>query len=115
MNPSSAPHDLFLDIFDGSPVLKLEPGEVLIHAGATADRVFNVLDGMVMVSRTGSDGRRQILTFLGRDNFVGRTSTNDYSFPVEAVLPTQVPVCPRAPLTTRLATRRPADQRRRQL
>jgi CRP/FNR family transcriptional regulator len=110
MNPSSAPHDLFLDVFNGGPILRLEPGEVLIHAGATADRVFNVLDGMVMVSRTGSDGRRQILSFLVRDNFVGLTSTNDYFFTVEAVLPTQVAVCPRATLTERLANDPKAEQ-----
>jgi CRP/FNR family transcriptional regulator len=110
MNLSPGPHDLFLDIFDGSPVLKLEPSEVLIHAGAPADRVFNVLNGMVMVSRTGSDGRRQILSFLVRDNFVGLTSTNDYFFTVEAVLPTEVAVCPRATLTERLANDPKAEQ-----
>jgi len=110
MNLSPGSHDLFLDIFDGSPVLKLEPDEVLVHAGAPADRVFNVLNGMVMVSRTGSDGRRQILSFLVRDNFVGLTSTNDYFFTVEAVLPTEVAICPRATLTERLANDPKAEQ-----
>jgi len=103
MNLSPGTHDLFLDVFDDATVLKLEPGEVLVYAGARADRVFNILNGMVMVSRTGGDGRRQILSFLVRDNFVGLTSTDDYFFTAEAVMPTEVAVCPRTALTERLA------------
>jgi len=103
MSPSAATHDLFLDIFDDSAVLTLEPGEVLVHAGARADRVFKVLNGMVMVSRTGGDGRRQILSFLVRNSFVGLTSTDDYFFTVEAVMPTEIAVCPRTTLSERLA------------
>ena len=103
MNRPSGPHDLFLDVFDGSPVHTLEPGEVLVHAGTPADRVFNILDGMVRISRTGGDGRRQILSFGVRDHFVGLTSTDDYYFTVEAVTRTRVAVCPRQTLTERLA------------
>jgi CRP/FNR family transcriptional regulator len=103
MNLTPGSHDLFLDVFDDGPVLTLEPGEVLVHAGARADRVFNILNGMVMVSRTGGDGRRQILSFLVRNNFVGLTTTDDYFFTVEAVMPTEVAICPRAALMERLA------------
>ncbi len=104
MNLSPGTHDLFLDIFDEAPVLNLEPGDVLIHAGAPADRVFNIVSGMVMVSRTGGDGRRQILSFLVRNNFVGLTSTDDYFFTVEAVMPTRVAVRSRTMLTARLTS-----------
>lgn len=110
MNPASDTHDLFLDVFDGAPVVTLAPGEVLVHAGARADRVFTILSGMVMVSRTGGDGRRQILSFLVRDNFVGLTSTDDYFFTVEAVMPTTVAVCSRAALAERLASDREAER-----
>jgi len=102
MDLSSNSHDLFLDVFDQAPVINLAPGEVLVNAGTKADRVFNILNGMVMVSRTGGDGRRQILSFLFRDNFVGLTSTDDYFFTVEAVVPTEIVVCSRAALATRL-------------
>jgi len=95
-------HDLFLDIFDAAPVLDLHPGEVLIHAGTKADQVFNILNGMVMAHRTGSDGRRQILSFLVRNNFVGLTSTDDYFFTVEAVVETRVAICSRSALMERL-------------
>jgi len=83
-------YDVFLDIFDGAPTLDLDDGEILINAGAAADRVFNILSGMLMVSRTGGDGRRQVLSFLVRDNFVGLTATEHYFFTVEAVMPTRV-------------------------
>jgi len=110
MNLTPASHDVFLDVFDGATALHLEPGEVLLHAGARADRVFNILSGMIMVSRTGGDGRRQVLSFLVRDNFVGLTSTNDYFFTAEAVTPTVVAGCPRAKLTELLASNSEAER-----
>lgn len=115
MNAASGPHDLFLDIFEGCPVHELEPGEVLIHAGTPADRVFNIVEGMVIISRTGGDGRRQIMSFGVRDHFVGLTSTNDYYFTVEAVVPTRVAVCPRPTLTKRLANDPLAEEAYRQM
>jgi len=104
MDLSSDSHDLFLDVFDGAPVVNLEPGEVLVHAGSRADRVFRILNGMVMISRTGGDGRRQVLSFLVRDNFVGLTSTDDYFFTIEAVMPTEVAVCSRTTLMERVVS-----------
>jgi CRP/FNR family transcriptional regulator len=94
--------DVFLAAFDKAPVRDLQPGELLISAGAPADEVFNILSGMLMVSRTGRDGRRQVLSFLFRDNFVGLTATDRYFFNVEAVTATRVACCSRAAFTTRL-------------
>ncbi|MCC5793796.1 MAG: Crp/Fnr family transcriptional regulator [Chromatiales bacterium] len=94
--------DLFLDVFRDAALLRLEPGEVLISAGAAADQVFNIVSGMLMVSRTGGDGRRQVLSFLFRDNFVGLTATDRYFFSVEAVTPAEVVCCPRRLLDQRL-------------
>jgi len=81
-----------------------------VHAGGPADRVFNILNGMVMVSRTGGDGRRQVLSFLVRDNFLGLTATDDYFFTVEAVTPTAVAICSRAILKQRLANNTEAER-----
>lgn len=102
MNESSPEQDLFLDIFDGAPTRMLAAGEVLIHAGATASHVFNIESGMLMVSRTGGDGRRQVLGFLFRDNFVGLTATDQYFFTVEAVMPSRVTSRPRSILLEHL-------------
>jgi len=104
MVAETAAHDVFLDIFDGGPTQELAPGEVLLHAGARADHVYNIESGMLMVSRTGGDGRRQVLSFLVRDNFVGLTATEHYFFTVEAVTASHVVCCPRRVLTERLAS-----------
>jgi len=103
MNQESVPRDVFLDIFDQAPTRDLAPGEILINAGTTADQVFNIEDGMLMISRTGRDGRRQVLSFLFRDNFVGLTATDHYFFTVQAVTATRVAVISRQTLTERLA------------
>jgi CRP/FNR family transcriptional regulator len=102
--------DVFLDIFDSAPVRALGAGEVLIAAGAPAVEVFNILDGMLMVSRTGRDGRRQVLSFLFRDNFVGLTATDHYFFTVEAVTPARVASCPRHVFSARLASNPDAER-----
>ncbi|MCK6369923.1 MAG: Crp/Fnr family transcriptional regulator [Gammaproteobacteria bacterium] len=104
------PHDVFLDVFDHAPVRNLQPGEVLIAAGSPADHVYNTLSGMLMLTRTGRDGRRQVLSFLFRDNFVGLTSTDHYFFTVEAVTPARVACCTRQAFNARLE-RDPAAER----
>ena len=104
MNHPHAGQDIFLDIFDAAPTRDLDSGQILINAGATADHVFNVLSGMLMVSRTGGDGRRQVLSFLVRDNFVGLTATDNYFFTVEAVMPTRVACLSRRALGEHLAS-----------
>ncbi|MEJ2160577.1 MAG: helix-turn-helix domain-containing protein [Chromatiales bacterium] len=94
--------DIFLDVFDGAPVRSLQPGETLFHAGAAADQVFNIVAGTLMATRIGNDGRRQVLSFLFRDNFVGLTATDSYFFTVEAVTASQVACRPRSMLEQRL-------------
>ncbi|MEO7386068.1 MAG: Crp/Fnr family transcriptional regulator [Gammaproteobacteria bacterium] len=103
MRTLDLPQDAFLDIFDSAPVRDLEPGEVIISAGEPANQVFNILSGVLRVTRTGSDGRRQVLSFLFRDNFVGLTASETYFFSVEAVTAARVTCCPRRQLDERLA------------
>ena len=95
--------DIFLDVFEGAPVRNLSPGETLFHAGAAADQVFNIVSGTLMVSRIGNDGRRQVLSFLFQDNFVGLSATDTYFFTVEAVTAAQIACRPRQVLEARLA------------
>jgi CRP/FNR family transcriptional regulator len=97
------PHtDVFLDAFRDAPSRDLLAGEVLIAAGAPAEHVFNIVSGTLMVSRTGRDGRRQVLNFLFRDNFVGLTATDRYFFTVEAVTAARVAICSRVAFNARL-------------
>ena len=97
------PKDVFLDVFRSAATRELAPGEVLVSAGQPADQVFNIESGMLMLYRNGSDGRRQVLSFLFRDNFVGLSATDSYFFSVEAVTRARVAVCPRRVLNERLA------------
>lgn len=103
MREPRPPADVFLDIFEDAPVRELAPNEVIISAGEPASQVFNILSGVLRVTRTGADGRRQVLSFLFRDNFVGLTATDTYFFSVEAVTPARVSCCPRRALDERLA------------
>jgi CRP/FNR family transcriptional regulator len=93
--------DTFLDVFEGAPVRELAAGETLINAGADAGQVFNVVDGTLIVSRIGNDGRRQVLSFLFRDNFIGLTADR-YFFTVQAVIPSRVACCSRQMLEAQL-------------
>jgi CRP-like cAMP-binding protein len=94
--------DVFLDVFEGAPARELKAGEALIHAGAKADQIFNIVSGTLLVSRIGNDGRRQVLSFLFRDNFVGLSATDTYFFSVQAVTPATVVCLPRQVLEKRL-------------
>lgn len=110
MTPSATPQDVFLDIFNDAPVRELAAGEVIITAGEAATHVYNILSGVLRVTRTGTDGRRQVLSFLFCDNFVGLTATGTYFFSVEAVTPARVACCPRRQLDERLAADRNAER-----
>lgn len=115
MSGPTADNDIFLAAFDGAPIRELAPREVLVAAGAPAEQVFNIVDGMLMLSRTGSDGRRQVLSFLGRDNFVGFTTTDRYSFTVQAVTPARVACCLRTAFDQRLERHPDAERAFRQM
>ena len=109
--PNDAPAgDIFLDVFDQAPQRVLAPGDALVHAGESASDVFNIVSGMLMVSRFGRDGRRQVLGFLFPNNFVGLTATEKYFFTVEAVAPSIVASRNRDLLTERLASDPAAEQ-----
>ena len=102
--------DIFLDVFDQAPQRELAPGDVLVHAGESATDVFNIVSGMLMVSRFGLDGRRQVLGFLFPNNFVGLTATEKYFFTVEAVAPSMIASRNRGLLKERLAGDPAAEQ-----
>ena len=106
----SATGDIFLDIFDGAPKRELAPGQILFHAGASAEQVFNIVAGSLMVTRIGRDGRRQVLSFLFRDNFVGLSARDSYFFSVEAITPATVAYCSRTELQRRLEKDPAADR-----
>jgi len=65
--------------------LHLKREETLILDGDASDHVYNVVRGTLMMTRLGSDGRRQILAFLLTGHFIGFSSDQLYRFNVEAL------------------------------
>ena len=87
----TAPADQrFFAVFDEAPVRELAAGETLIYEGDPADYVYNSLEGMLMLFRSGSDGRRQVIGYLWPNNFVGLSSLGHYRFSAKAITPVRV-------------------------
>ena len=79
-------------------------GENLITEGTSTDYVFDLIDGTVALARNGSDGRRQILSFLGARQFLGAASTPSYPNLATALTPVIAITYPRAALDKALGS-----------
>jgi CRP/FNR family transcriptional regulator len=66
-------------------------GENLVLEGDAANYVFNITEGVVMLTRLLTDGRRQVLGFLFKGDFLGLAQGSDYGCTVQAL--TTVRVC----------------------
>jgi CRP/FNR family transcriptional regulator, anaerobic regulatory protein len=55
-------------------------GDPLIRDGDSAEHVFDVLQGELLMARHGADGRRQVLAFVGPSNVVGLVPGPRYAF-----------------------------------
>ena len=72
-------------------VLRFAPHEPIIHLGTPAEHLLNITGGTAQAYRLLADGRRQITSFLFRDDFVGFAAKQTYAYGVEAV--TAVTAC----------------------
>ncbi len=68
----------------------VQPHQVLFQEGDTADHVYNITCGSVSLSKSMSDGRRQITGFLGPGDFLGLNTRDTYSVSAEALVDTKV-------------------------
>ncbi|MEM8985599.1 MAG: helix-turn-helix domain-containing protein [Pseudomonadota bacterium] len=66
-------------------------GDAVFCEGDVAKNVYNISDGVMMMSRVGLDGRRQVLAFLFTGDFVGASPGETYSYSLDAV--TDANVC----------------------
>ena len=89
-----------------------EPGQTIVTEGEVADRGFILLSGMVSLSKSLPDGRRQILGFLLPGDFIGIAGDDQrYCHSAEAVIRTEL--CRfRTETLERLADRHPEFRRR---
>ncbi len=91
------PHPELRRLADCGSVKSYAPGEHLIREGDASNNVFNITDGMVMLFRLLSDGRRQVLGFLLKGDFIGLTAGAEYDIGVLAMTRVQVCRFPRLP------------------
>lgn len=75
------------DLVQNSARRTLAAGETLFLDGDPSNAVYNVIDGTMMLTRIGPDGRRQILSFLFTGDFIGFSAQDAYRFNAEAVGP----------------------------
>ncbi|GAK33896.1 transcriptional regulator [Iodidimonas nitroreducens] len=64
---------------------QVKRGHSLILEGDQTKDVYNVIEGDIALSRLSSDGRRQILGFLTKGDFIGLTLSDQYHFSADAL------------------------------
>ena len=75
--------------------IHLTPKQVLFIEGDPAARYFTIVDGVVSISKSMVDGRRQIVGFMFPGDFLGVTDGELYSCTAQAVTPVELCRFPR--------------------
>lgn len=88
---NALPHRELRRLADCLDVRDFAPGATLASEGEPADALFNITDGVVKLFKLLPDGRRQIVGFLFRGDFLGLSVGETYGFGAEAV--TEVTAC----------------------
>ncbi len=89
------PHPELRRLADCGSVKTYEAGVDFIRQGDPSEHVFNITEGMVMLFKDLADGRRQVLGFLLKGDFLGLTAGAAYDLGVQALTPVQVCRFPR--------------------
>lgn len=82
---SVLPHPELRRLADCATVKAYEANAVLTHEGEPAEFVFNITEGMVMLFKLLHDGRRQVLGFLFKGDFLGLAAGAEYGFSAQAL------------------------------
>lgn len=69
---------------------KLASSEYLFHQHTPAKSVYVLENGMLMMERSSSMGRRQVMAFMQPGNFIGIPHNEFYEFTVSALRPSTV-------------------------
>lgn len=85
------PHPDLRDLADLAALKAYRAGDLVFREGDRAEHVFNITEGMVMAFKLLGDGRRQVLGFLFKGDFVGLVGGAEHGFGVQAL--THVSVC----------------------
>jgi CRP/FNR family transcriptional regulator len=76
---------------------KLQSGDYLFHQHTPGRSVYMLEGGMLMMERSSSSGRRQVMAFIHPGNFIGITHNEHYEFTVSALSPSRVREIPLKP------------------
>lgn len=71
-------------------------GTVIMHEGEATDCFANVLDGVVKLTKTMTDGRQHIVGLLFPGDFLGRTMRHESPYRAEAATAAELCLFPRA-------------------
>jgi CRP/FNR family transcriptional regulator len=77
----------------------LDSGAYLFHQHTPARSVYMLEDGMLMMERSSSTGRRQVMAFMHPGNFIGITHNEHYEFTVSALSNSRIREIPLKPFT----------------
>ncbi len=69
---------------------QIAPESFLMHQHSEARSVYMVEDGVMMMERNSSTGRRQVVAFIHPGNFIGIAQYKYYEFSVSALTPATV-------------------------
>ena len=72
-------------------------GEYLFHQHTLGRLVYMLEDGLLMMERSSSTGRRQVMAFMHPGNFIGITHNEHYEFTVSALTPAKIREIPIRP------------------
>jgi CRP/FNR family transcriptional regulator len=78
----------------------LGTGDYLFHQHTQARSVYMLEEGMLMMERSSSTGRRQVMAFMHPGNFIGITHKEHYEFTVSALTPATIRDIPLKPFIT---------------
>jgi CRP/FNR family transcriptional regulator, anaerobic regulatory protein len=72
-------------------VQRFDPGDTILREGDAAQHVYIITDGTLMMFKLLADGRRQVMGFFLRGDFIGLTAGSGYGFSLQAL--THARVC----------------------
>ncbi len=75
----------------------LDSGDYLFHQHTHARSVYMLEDGMLMMERSSSTGRRQVMAFMQPGNFIGIPHNQHYDYTVSALQDSRVREIPFKP------------------
>lgn len=76
---------------------RLATGAYLLHQHTPARSVYVLQEGILMMERSSSAGRRQVMAFIHPGNYIGITHRAHYEFTVSALTPAVVREIPLKP------------------